>query len=61
MDQPLERAEVTFQMPTEEGSEVSKGDAGLENREMCWEKNNSRMEKEGAARIAVNAEARDCR
>lgn len=45
----------------EEGLEVSKGDVGLENREMCWERNNLRMEKEGVVRIVVNVEVRDCR
>lgn len=43
-----------FPIQNEEGSEVSRGDAGLENGGMCQEKEDSRIEKEGVARMVVN-------
>lgn len=50
-----------FLIPTEEDSEVSSGNAGLKNREICWEKEESRTEKERAARMAVNTETGECK
>lgn len=50
-----------FSIPTEEDSEVSSGNAGLENRGICREKEESRTGKERAAWTAVNTETGECR
>ena len=43
-----------FPIHNEEGSEVSRGDAGLENGGMCQEKEDSRIEKERLAWMVAN-------